>query len=132
MMTCSRRRTWQSEQQKRKGTRSSRSRKLSESIMADDRPADLEQLRAAANEDARAILDRIWDYYWENRRWISAMVLHSQFDMAKVAEALRPLGGTVVQTIWEIGEECYMLRFLGVLLSHRGREAEKILIRYFD
>ncbi len=99
--------------------------------MANDKPTDLEQLRAAANEDACAILDRIWDYYWEHRRWISAMVLHAQFDMARTSEALRPLGGTVVQTIWEGCEECYMLRFLGVLLCHRGREAEELLIRYF-
>lgn len=101
--------------------------------MAKDKPIALDQLRARASDDARAILDRIWDYYCEQRAGMPAMELWPRFHgKGSVREALTPLGQTVVRLDWENGKECYRVPLLGVLVSNRGLEAEGLLLRYLE
>ena len=101
--------------------------------MANDKPNDLDQLRAVTSESARAMLDRIWNYYCERREGITCLALHSQFGgKASVLSTFAPLGGTVVYSIQEGGKRRYRLTLLGILIASKGQEAEDLMVHYLE
>ena len=109
---------------------------LIESIMANDKPTNLDKLRARANDSARAILDRIWDHYCHRHEPIRDLSLYSKSKSEggkqAVLSALAPLGGKVVYSMLQGGKENYYLHLLGILVSSRGAEAEALLVKYLE
>ena len=92
----------------------------------------LDDLRKSLTHGQKEILNEIWSYYLEYKKWIPFLVLHSAFGKDKVCSALKPLGGTVVFEIWDNGTQLYQLSLLGVSLTDHGKEAEDLLVRYLE
>ena len=56
---------------------------------------ELNALRAKLSAEQRTILNVIWRYLRENKRWIPAVSLYKNFGGEAVDSILVPLGGTV-------------------------------------
>lgn len=94
---------------------------------------DLDRIRGKLTEFQREVLNFIWEHYCQQNQWIVTRVLHHKFDRSRVLPALNQLGGSIVlQARTTDGKERYKLTFLGVLLTDRGVEAEKLLIKYLN
>lgn len=93
-------------------------------------------LKNKLTEDQRSLLTEIWAHHLETGQWILGRKLrHLYRNLGRegVETAFQdPLGGTVVQEARESGLEKYRLTILGVLLSDRGEEAERLLARYLS
>lgn len=97
-----------------------------------ERPV-LAELRKHLTEDQRNVLNAVWEYYRDHKKWIPTRLLHHQMKKEIVLAALKPLGGTIVSKIWELNrKQSYQLKLLGVLLSDYGSEVEELLVRYFE
>jgi len=100
--------------------------------MIDTGDAELDVLRQEITDAQRAILDEVWEYFRDKKRWITQRILDQRFGKPAVQSCLAQFGDNVIRTTEDDGEECYRLTFLGVLLSSQGEESEQILARYLE
>ena len=101
-------------------------------IVTAERSIDLlTQLRRGLSSDQREMLNAIWAYYVENGNWISCRRLHSQFqERPKVSEVRAVLADLSGSVVYETIDDCYALKFLGIMLADAGPKYEELCVSY--
>ena len=93
----------------------------------------LRELRESVSTQQRALLDEIWHHYLIHNEWPIAFEFHSPNRKANVRNTLKPLNGSIVI---EVGDSQhgsrYELQLLGALLTSKGENIEKLLVRYLE
>ena len=93
----------------------------------------IEQLRQSLSDLQKALLNSIVQTRLRDGTGIPLRLLHSEFGTSTTQAALRAVGGAVVQEVedYSAGNR-YRPTLLGVMLSERGEDHERLLVRYLD
>jgi len=93
----------------------------------------LTELTRNVSDDQRIILDRIWDYYLLNEKWIPAVALYKTLGKSSVLSNIKRLGGSIVFISRDADQrERLVVTFLGVLLTTNGPTLALMFLQYLS
>jgi hypothetical protein len=92
----------------------------------------LDSIRSGLTDNARAVINAIWDYDLEKEKCIPTAALSVQLGQAVVTEGLRSLNGSIVVEHSGDGRKRCCLTFLGALMSRDGEQGEELLKRLLE
>jgi hypothetical protein len=93
----------------------------------------LTELTRNVSDDQRTILDRIWDYYLLNDKWIPAVALYKTLGKSSVLSNIKSLGGSIVFISRDADQrERFLVTFLGVLLTTKGPTLTLMFLQYLS